>query len=117
MKITIPMDDNHRASWRWVAKTGKDKERWPGWDTLRNYSIDGIICNADECRMARNNYCFACGATESCEEHCPHCPIDWGSKHCADEGTLYKQWCILKPSSPKAKKIAAQIAELPWREK
>lgn len=49
MKITVPLEENFRAHWRWVATTGKRKQDWPGFETMRRLGL----------KIPRHN-CFVC---------------------------------------------------------
>ena len=93
--------EGHRALWDWLAETGADdKSEWPGW--------------ADYVGDAYND-CFAC---ELIAGRCLPCPIEWPDGSCVapNDTGLFDRWAFAT-STETRKALAAQIRDLPWKEK
>ena len=108
---------SHRAVWRWVAETGKEKCHWPGWygnphkypryveKYVPSYLHEEIVSS-----------CFACDvcAKVPCKNGCPIISFRIkDNKICAQVGGFYDLYREAK-SDVKRKKYAKIIAELPW---
>ncbi|MFB3926756.1 MAG: hypothetical protein ACE14T_11950 [Syntrophales bacterium] len=90
----------HVELWNWLAETGsRGKDDWPRWD-FNGGDMSDI-----------ESLCFAC---EFCNDECGNCPIEWGGNDCM-QGGLYVEW--LHADEKKRTELAAQIRDLPWREK
>lgn len=97
----------HRMLWDWLAKTGGKKLECPYWE--RNggtwESVDG--------------FCFACEIDSRIgNSNCDSCPIVWPGRYCMANGHigLFNQWKFALTLEDR-KALAAQIRDLPWREK
>lgn len=103
-------EELHRALWRWLAETGsKWKREWPEW------KHNGGLVEEVKC------LCFACYAMTECDDEFKRCPIRWAVEgNCNYGKSEYKQWnCLMGDDSgdvDERKRIAAIIAELPWKE-
>ena len=95
----------HKELWDWLAKTGKRKADWPGWNNI------GLALNR----------CFAC---EYCKNDCFRCPINWSededrdwsdmNAYCEQNSSPYFEW-IATSVTEERKRLAAIIRDLPWR--
>jgi hypothetical protein len=91
----------HRELWDWLAETGGNfdcKRDWSGWGGYDRRAGDA---------------CFACEIAGNCS----FCPIEWPNELiCNDSGSLYDDWD--KEGDPaERKRLAAEIRDLPWKEK
>ena len=107
MKFHIPLEENFRAQWRWISKTGGNKYQWPGLNTIKK-QVGEIPINA----------CFCCEAVRVGDGvQCQRCPVDFGgighNAQCVTIQSIYRQYS--GRTGEEAKRLAAQIAELPWR--
>lgn len=108
---------SHRAIWRWVAETGKEKRHWPGWfgniNRYPRYTSKHVPSH-----MHREVYvhCFACAVCTnlSCKNVCPIVSFRINeNKTCAQFGGFYNLYKEAQ-SGVERKKYAKIIAELPW---
>lgn len=99
IRITKGMtnEQKFRAMWRQMAHSGCTKRQ-----TVINQIFPVV------------NNCHACDEVIS---DCAFCPIDWGAAYCDSDGTLYNKWrrTSYRNDKPEMKRLAAKIAELPWR--
>jgi hypothetical protein len=115
-KVAVFDHTNHKKMWNWLAKTGKDKDEWPGWE------MNGGNIPAYEVK----NMCFACdfhledAQVEPLNQGCTNCPFEKGSvtlskgEHGCLRG-LFMQWAYAN-TTKEGKKLARKIANLPLRE-
>jgi len=84
--------------WTWLAKTGKQKVEWPGWERF-----DETISSS----------CWFCHYSEQQEERydnddsCRYCPLTKAGSHCMNKGSFYKMWAESK--TPKTCKKYAKL--------
>jgi len=109
MKFSVPLKENHKALWNWLAKNpDKEKRHWPGWKTIEKV-------NTGEYSELLWMMCFAC---EECVMDCRKCPCDWGVKPnryvCENlKSSSYNQW-KWAINFNKRSRLALKIAEA-WR--
>lgn len=95
--------------WKWLAKTGKEKEDWPEWGKY------GYIGN--DCWFCEYGYQQEERYQNSCKSCCYYCPL-WKMfkpDGCYDHNCYYRRWCNAKtPRTHKkyAKLFLAQIKEI-----
>lgn len=99
--------EKHILLWDELARTGV-------WTGEKPVVFDRLFPNCDANSDAACNACWAC---EECGGNCELCPIDWVEEgDCCDLPSPYKRW--KQQSDPDQRKLlAAQIRDLPWREK
>lgn len=117
MKFSVPLKENHKALWNWLAKNpDKEKHDWPGWKTILGLNAYPLPS------WAIRNECFACG--EASAEMlgslgCEKCPCDWEIKRltgfapCEKKGSLYQRWRKVRNKTTRSR-LALKIAEA-WR--
>lgn len=103
MKI-INYEEEHRKLWNWLADHPEAEKE----DYFKNWDYDNIP----------QEECFACEA--ACQEtddiaYCRFCPLG-GGQVVGCNGGLYIDWRY-EEQPEKRRKLARQIANLPWKEK
>lgn len=101
----INYEKEHRKLWYWLADHPGARKA----DYFKNW---------DRNRIPRNQ-CFACEAAlqeanRTDVEHCQFCPLEEHIIGC--DGGLYAEW-MWTEQPEKRRKLALQIANLPWKEK
>jgi hypothetical protein len=98
----------HVELWNWLANhPERAKTDWPTWKLFD--------------RPVRY-FCFACEMAERYEclkrMICDLCPLEWpGGQICRKGGGIYARWCTVPSTPEETANLAAQIRDLPWRER
>ena len=93
--------EKHILLWDELARTGATYED-------KGKVFDGLFPK----EHAINN-CWLC---EECDWECYDCPVGWQKPYCDMTGTIYQDW-VDSDDIATRKRLAAQIRDLPWREK
>lgn len=103
----INYEKEHRKLWNWLADHPEAEK-------------DDYFDNWDDQDTPQSN-CFACEAAvrrairARVGEYCMFCPLG-GSRIVGCDGGLYTEW-MWAEQPEKRRKLALQIANLPWKEK
>lgn len=103
-------EKEHRKLWNWLADHPEAKKQ----DYFENWDLVDLPCNL----------CFACEVAKSTTFgvdiliSCSRCPLFLGDECQAGKccGGLFRDW-VCEEQPEKRRKLARQIANLPWKEK
>ena len=75
--------------WTWLAKTGKDKEDWPGWEKYGKMAFECPFCEYGSHQAEiRDSYM-------SLSDACPYCPFE-GKGFCRCNSLYFSEWKMAK---------------------
>ena len=94
----------HRELWLWLAENPtRTKLYWPGW---RKYDV------AENDYESYVNKCFPCGHACAWVFGCNGCPIDWGTRKCTGNGSIFEAW--KHEEDLEKKSIHAEVIAFMW---
>ena len=91
--------------WTWLAKTGRRKEKWPGWEKYGHDIVDNCwFCEYHNQQMKR----YKPMRERNKDGFCRYCPlVKGGFMSCYDSGCFYSNWCT--STTVAARKTCAKL--------